>query len=54
MESKKMIWLGLMLGSFVGSYIPNLWGAGILSFSGILFSAIGGIAGIYIGFKISQ
>jgi hypothetical protein len=31
-----------------------LWGASVLSFSSILLSAVGGIAGIYFGFKISR
>lgn len=54
METKKFIWLGFFLGSLIGSYIPNLWGAGMLSFSGIFLSALGGIIGIWAGFKLSQ
>ena len=54
MDTKKMVWLGMFLGSLIGGFIPNLWGAGAISFSGIIFSTIGAIAGIYIGFKISN
>jgi hypothetical protein len=54
MESKSLIYLGLFIGSTVGSYVPTLWGAGFLSFSSVICSAIGGILGIYIFFKISQ
>lgn len=54
MGSKRLIWLGLFLGSLAGGYIPALWGADFLSFSSIIFSALGGIAGIYVGYKVSQ
>jgi uncharacterized membrane protein YeaQ/YmgE (transglycosylase-associated protein family) len=54
MNSKRLIWLLLIIGSSVGSYIPKLWGAGLFSFSSILFGALGAILGIWIGFKLSQ
>ena len=54
MNSKTSIWIGTIAGSTVGSYIPALWGAGMLSFSSIIFGAIGAIAGIYIAFKLSS
>jgi hypothetical protein len=34
--------------------IPNLWGAGVLSFSSIFLSAIGGAAGIIVAFKLTR
>lgn len=54
MNSRSFIWFGLFVGSAIGSFIPELLGAGIFSFSSIMFSAIGGIAGIWLGFKLSQ
>jgi uncharacterized membrane protein YeaQ/YmgE (transglycosylase-associated protein family) len=54
MNTKMPVWIGLTIGSSIGSYIPSLWGAGMFSFSSLLFSAIGSIIGIYLGFKISQ
>jgi len=54
MESKSLIWLGLAIGSTIGSFIPMLWGSDMLSFSSIIFSGLGGIAGIYIFYKISH
>ncbi len=48
------VWIGLLIGSSVGSYVPSIWGAGFLSFSSVFFSAIGSIVGIYIGYKISE
>ncbi|MDE2078819.1 MAG: hypothetical protein KGI73_00365 [Patescibacteria group bacterium] len=54
MSAKSIIWFGFFLGSTIGSVIPSLWGAGMFSFSGILFTAIGGILGIYGGFKLTR
>jgi len=54
MNSKSLIWIGMFLGSTIGGFIPSLWGAGFLSFSGIIFTAIGGFLGIWLGFKISD
>jgi len=54
MQNKSLVWLGLLIGSTVGGFIPMLWGAGIASFSSIIFSGIGGILGIIIFFKIAQ
>lgn len=54
MESRALIWIGLFVGSTIGGFIPALWGDSFLSFSSILLSALGGIAGIYVGFKLSN
>ncbi len=51
---KSMIWIGMGIGSFVGSYIPLLWGAGYFSFSSVVFTAIGGFFGIWVGYKIGS
>ena len=44
----------MIIGGYVGGFIPTLWGAGYFSASSIILSMIGGFAGIYIGFKISR
>jgi hypothetical protein len=54
MSSKTLIWIGVFVGSTIGSLIPELWGAGMLSFSSIIFSTLGGLAGIWLGFTISH
>lgn len=51
---RKIIWLCLAVGSTAGSYIPSLWGAGSLSFSGLIFGALGGLAGIWVGYRVSE
>ncbi len=54
MESKSVIWIGMIVGSTAGSLIPLLWGAGMLSFSSIILSAAGAIVGIWLGFKMTH
>lgn len=55
MSRKTLIWIGMGIGSTVGSLIPALWGdAALISLSSILLSAAGGILGIWAGFKASD
>lgn len=51
MEKKKLIWIGMTIGTAIGSYVPALWGAGMLSFSSVLLGGVGGILGIWLGAK---
>jgi uncharacterized membrane protein YeaQ/YmgE (transglycosylase-associated protein family) len=54
MDTRHLIWIGVLVGSFVGGWIPTLWGAPAFSMSGIVGSTIGGLVGIYLGYKISS
>lgn len=54
MSLKVLVSLGIFIGSTVGGYIPTLWGAGLLSFSSLFGSIVGGLIGIWIAYKISQ
>lgn len=54
MERSKLIWIFLFVGSTIGGFIPELWGAGMLSFSGVIFTAVGGFAGIWLGYKLGS
>jgi hypothetical protein len=48
------IWVGMILGSVLGGYIPVwLWDESMWSAYGILFSTVGALIGIAIGFKFS-
>jgi uncharacterized membrane protein YeaQ/YmgE (transglycosylase-associated protein family) len=46
------IWLGVLVGSTVGGFIPNLWGAGLLSYSSVVLSAVGGFVGLWLVYKM--
>jgi hypothetical protein len=54
MNSKSLIMIGLVVGSTIGGCVPMLWGAGGLSIASVLFGAIGGLLGIWAGYKISR
>lgn len=44
-----------LVGSFVGSYVPVvLWHASSLGAQSLLFGAIGGVAGVLLGARISE
>ncbi|MDB5259554.1 MAG: hypothetical protein JWO73_762 [Candidatus Taylorbacteria bacterium] len=54
MDRKKLIWIFMTVGSAAGGYMPLLWGGASFSLSSVILSAIGGIAGIFIGFKLGS
>jgi hypothetical protein len=54
MQTKTAVWIGTILGSTIGSYIPALWGANVFSFSSLFLGAAGAILGIYLGFKLTN
>ncbi|MBU6231156.1 MAG: hypothetical protein KGI45_04005 [Patescibacteria group bacterium] len=54
MSTKSLIWIGATIGGGLGGYIPMLWGGNIFGVSSIILSTIGGLAGIWAGFKLGQ
>ncbi len=50
----KLIWLGMFIGSTIGGFVPMLWGAGAFSISSILLTAVGGILGIWLGYRLGH
>lgn len=54
MSTKKIIFIGMTIGSIAGGYIPTLFGADSISFASLIGSAIGGVAGIWVGFKMTR
>ena len=46
-------YVGAFVGSFGGSLIPSIWGAGQFSLSSIVFFMIGGFVGIWVGYRLS-
>ncbi|MCL5003954.1 MAG: hypothetical protein M1352_01640 [Patescibacteria group bacterium] len=54
MSTKTFVFLGMILGSIVGGYLPAFFGVGIFSFSSIILSGLGALAGIYLAYRISK
>jgi hypothetical protein len=53
MSRKTIVMFGMIIGSTIGGFIPSLWGAGSLSYSGLIFSALGGFGGIFLAYKLT-
>ena len=54
MSAKSLIWIGVFVGSTAGGSLPMLWGGSMFSVSSVILSTVGGLAGIWGGFKLSQ
>jgi len=54
MSTKTMVWIGIGIGSTVGSCLPMLWGGSLAGMSSVLWGTVGGFAGLYAGFKMGQ
>ena len=51
---KTLIWVGMIIGSLIGGYLPTLFGASWLSFATVLGNGLGGMLGVYIGYQLSN
>jgi predicted MFS family arabinose efflux permease len=51
---RSTIWLGIFIGSTVGGFISELWGADMLSCSGVLLGGLGAFAGLWLGSRASR
>jgi predicted MFS family arabinose efflux permease len=47
------IWIGILIGSTIGGFIPDLWGAGLFSYWSVLLSGFGAFVGLLIGYKLA-
>jgi hypothetical protein len=54
MGSSRAAWFGIFIGSAIGGLIPELWGAGTFSYSSVVFSGIGALAGLWMGLKLGN
>jgi uncharacterized membrane protein YeaQ/YmgE (transglycosylase-associated protein family) len=44
----------MIVGTLIGGYLPAFWGGGMFSIAGILLSVLGGVLGIWLGYRLSQ
>lgn len=54
MSRKTAIIIGAIIGSLLGGYLPTLFGADSISFWSLIGSAVGGLIGIYVSFRLTS
>ena len=51
---RSAIGLLALLGMTAGGFVPEAWGAGTFSLSSLLLSALGGVAGVWVGVRLAD
>lgn len=51
---KTAVWIGVLVGSSIGGYIPILFGASFLSLWSLLGNTVGALLGIFLAYKLTQ
>jgi hypothetical protein len=51
---KSVIGICCGFGAFVGGYVPVLWGASSFSLVSVAFGFFGGVAGVWLGVRVSD
>jgi predicted MFS family arabinose efflux permease len=51
---KFLINFGMIVGTLIGGYMPALWSGSMFSILGIILSVLGGVLGIWSGYRLSQ
>jgi len=46
--------LCIFVGSTLGGFVPDLWHAGMFSAWGIVFGAVGGVVGLWLGVRLNH
>jgi len=54
LSPKRVITFGMVVGGFVGGWVPALWGASGLSMSAVACSTLGALAGVWLGWKLTR
>ena len=51
---RSVIGICALIGMTIGGFVPDLWGASGLSLAALVFSAAGGVAGVWVGARLSE
>jgi hypothetical protein len=51
---RSVIGLCALFGGTVGGFVPELWGASSFSVGSLVFSVLGGIAGVWLGVQLAD
>ena len=53
MSMKSLMYMGAFVGSTIGGFVPSLLGVSWLSVWGLVASGVGGILGVWAGYKVA-
>ena len=51
---RSVIGLCTLAGTIFGGFAPDLWGGSDMSLTSVLTAGIGGVAGVFVGARLSQ
>ena len=51
---RSVIGLCATFGTFVGGYVPTLWGDSGFSLTSVVCAALGGLVGVWLGYRVSN
>ncbi|MDP9283832.1 MAG: hypothetical protein M3P41_02565 [Actinomycetota bacterium] len=51
---RSVIGLCATVGTVAGAYVPELWGSGSFSFASVVGAVAGGVAGVWLGVRLSD
>jgi uncharacterized membrane protein YeaQ/YmgE (transglycosylase-associated protein family) len=54
MDPRRTVFILMIIGGYIGGYVPQIWGAAGFSFASLFGNAIGALIGIWIGFKLTH
>lgn len=54
MSKRTLVFVGVLVGSVLGGYLPSLWGSDVFSMWSLLFSGVGAMLGIWMGYKMGD
>lgn len=54
MDRRKAVLWGGLIGMSAGGYVPTLWGSSMFSGTAMLLTLVGAVAGMWLGFRLSN
>lgn len=50
---RRVVWLFVGAGTIAGGFVPVVWGGSALGFASLVCGALGGVAGLWVGLKLT-
>ena len=50
---RRVVWLLVVVGTTLGGLAPEAWGASAFGLASLVFGCLGGLAGIWLAFRLA-